>query len=76
LFEEIPGVGFGCVLYEGRHRGVGAYLAEREYILGRQIGKEHSTVISQNTPSNTKYFNKPIYTLSDFSEKFRHDPQV
>lgn len=75
-YEEIPGNGIGTLLYEGRHRAVGAYLAEREFILGRQIAEGHSTVISQNSSSNLKYFQKPIFHIKEFTEMFRQDSRV
>jgi|TARA_Y100000310_G_scaffold340922_1_gene438356 hypothetical protein len=75
-YEGIQEEGLDMLLYEGRHRGAGAYLAEREYILGRQICNEHSTVLSQNSPSNKKYFQQPIFNISEFTEMFRDNMDV
>lgn len=73
VFEIEP---FVPVVYEGRHRCIGAELAGREFVLGRQIGPNHSTIIAQHSSTNSKYFKKPIHTLKQIVEIYRNDPTV
>ncbi len=75
-FEKIPDKGTLSVVYEGRHRAVGAELAKRPFILGRLISGEHSTVRSQTNPENKKYFQKPFYHLSEFTQLYKNNKEV
>ena len=60
------------VLYEGRHRALGAKIANRTYILGRQIWKKYSSVISQNLPESA-YFRKPLYSIHEISDLYKNN---
>jgi len=75
-YEKFQGDGLDMLSYEGRHRAVGAYLADRRYILGRQIGSEHSTILSQSSPDNKKYYRQPIFKMDVFGEMFRNNMDV
>lgn len=64
------------VVYEGRHRSLGAFEAGRKFILGRFIGPENSLIASQTSPEFPYYFRKPIHPIRYLFKLYKHDPQV
>lgn len=64
------------IVYEGRHRAIGAALAGRKYILGRLIDSEHPDVIYQHTPTSKTYFRMPLYPLAELAAMYKHNLDV
>lgn len=75
-YEFAEDRGWVLMVYEGRHRIVGANLANRELILGRLVGPEHSLITSQTLPKYTHYYGKPIYQLVEITDLYKTDPTV
>lgn len=63
-----------AVLYEGKHRCVGAKIAGRKYILSRQVWEEYSAVIAQKLEKNKNYFGKPLYNLHYVYDLYKNNP--
>ncbi|MDD5178261.1 MAG: hypothetical protein PHT54_03210 [Candidatus Nanoarchaeia archaeon] len=76
ITEKIMDVEKVLLIYEGRHRGVGAYLAEREFIIGRLVGEDYTSVQSQHSPEKVDYFNKPIYLVGELGLMYKNDHEV